>query len=61
MATVLETGEEQEEAAGGGRRDIRRRDDKEIDEKEIQDKIRETQAKLAGAVAAEKFESKISP
>ena len=27
----------------------RRREDKEIDEKEIQEKIRETQAKLAGA------------
>ena len=35
---------------GGGRRDRdRRREDKLIDEKEIQEKIRETQAKLAGA------------
>lgn len=33
---------------GGGRRDIRRREDKEIDQKEIQEKIRETQAKLSG-------------
>ncbi len=34
----------------GGRRDLKgKRDDKLIDEKEIQDKIRETQAKLAGA------------
>jgi len=33
---------------GGGRREIRR-EVKEIDEKEIQEKIRETQAKLAGA------------
>src|SRR6185295_6065118 len=29
--------------SGGGRRDIRRREDKEIDQKEIQEKIRETQ------------------
>ncbi|HMU45667.1 MAG TPA: translation initiation factor IF-2 [Chitinophagaceae bacterium] len=36
--------------SGGGRRDNRhtRREEKLIDEKEIQDKIRETQAKLAG-------------
>ena len=39
---------------GGGRFNrnapaVARRDDKEIDQKEIQDKIRETQAKLAGA------------
>lgn len=39
---------------GGGRQDNRqrpaaRRDDRVIDEKEIQDKLRETQAKLAGA------------
>ncbi|MBS1620351.1 MAG: translation initiation factor IF-2 [Bacteroidetes bacterium] len=33
---------------GGGRRDHRQREDKQIDEKEIQEKIRETQAKLAG-------------
>ncbi len=33
---------------GGGRRDNRRREDKEIDQKEIQEKIRETQAKLSG-------------
>ena len=33
----------------GGRRDIRPREEKVIDEKEIQEKIRETQAKLAGA------------
>ena len=31
-----------------GRRDLRRREDKEIDQKEIQEKIRETQAKLSG-------------
>jgi translation initiation factor IF-2 len=31
-----------------GRRDNRRREDKEIDQKEIQEKIRETQAKLSG-------------
>lgn len=37
-------------APGGGRRDNRpTREDKVIDEKEIQEKIRETQAKLAGA------------
>ncbi|CAN5308674.1 translation initiation factor IF-2 [soil metagenome] len=40
--------------AGGGRFQrnapaVARRDDKEIDQKEIQDKIRETQAKLAGS------------
>ncbi len=35
-------------AAGAGRRDARR-EDKEIDQKEIQEKIRETQAKLAGS------------
>ena len=40
--------------AGGGRFNrnapaVARRDDKEIDQKEIQDKIRETQAKLAGS------------
>jgi translation initiation factor IF-2 len=34
--------------AGAGRRDNRGQADKEIDQKEIQDKIRETQAKLAG-------------
>jgi len=34
---------------GGGRRDTRPREEKVIDEKEIQEKIRETQAKLAGA------------
>lgn len=34
---------------GGGRRDRNRREDKEIDKKEIQDKIRETQQKLAGS------------
>ncbi len=33
---------------GGGRRDTRRREEKEIDQKEIQEKIRETQAKLSG-------------
>jgi len=33
---------------GGGRRTITRREDKLIDEKEIQEKIRETQAKLTG-------------
>ena len=33
----------------GGGRDHNRREDKEIDAKEIQEKIRETQAKLAGA------------
>ncbi|HVT84031.1 MAG TPA: translation initiation factor IF-2 [Chitinophagaceae bacterium] len=32
----------------GGRRDNRQREEKQIDEKEIQEKIRETQAKLAG-------------
>jgi translation initiation factor IF-2 len=37
------------QSAGGGRRDMRPREDKVIDEKEIQEKIRETQAKLAGA------------
>src|SRR6186997_2305734 len=37
------------QGAGGGRRDMRPREDKVIDEKEIQEKIRETQAKLAGA------------
>jgi translation initiation factor IF-2 len=39
-------------STGGGRRDNRgggRREDKLIDEKEIQEKIRETQARLAGA------------
>ncbi|HEV8285469.1 MAG TPA: translation initiation factor IF-2 [Chitinophagaceae bacterium] len=36
---------------GGGRRDIRRREDKEIDQKEIQEKIRETQAKLTGGAS----------
>ncbi len=36
---------------GGGRRDIRRREDKEIDQKEIQEKIRETQAKLSGGAS----------
>ncbi len=37
---------------GGGRREIfKRREDKEIDQKEIQEKIRETQAKLAGGNA----------
>ncbi len=41
-------------SAGGGRFNrnapaVARRDDKEIDQKEIQDKIRETQAKLAGS------------
>src|SRR5213079_234514 len=34
---------------GGGRRGAVRREDKEIDQKEIQEKIRQTQAKLAGA------------
>jgi translation initiation factor IF-2 len=34
--------------AGGGRRPIIRREEKLIDEKEIQEKIRETQAKLSG-------------
>ncbi len=34
---------------GGGRRDNRRREEKEIDQKEIQEKIRETQAKLSGS------------
>ncbi|HJS56032.1 MAG TPA: translation initiation factor IF-2 [Chitinophagaceae bacterium] len=34
---------------GHGRRDTRTREEKVIDEKEIQEKIRETQAKLAGA------------
>jgi translation initiation factor IF-2 len=34
---------------GGGHRDNRTREEKVIDEKEIQEKIRETQAKLAGA------------
>ena len=33
---------------GAGRRDFRKKEEKEIDEKEIQEKIRETQAKLAG-------------
>lgn len=33
---------------GGGRRDFRPREEKQIDEKEIQKKIQETQAKLAG-------------
>jgi translation initiation factor IF-2 len=33
---------------GGGRRDNRPREEKQIDEKEIQEKIRQTQAKLAG-------------
>ncbi len=33
---------------GGGNRSSNRREDKEIDAKEIQDKIKETQAKLAG-------------
>ena len=37
------------QGAGAGRRDIRPREEKVIDEKEIQEKIRETQAKLAGA------------
>ena len=42
------------QGGGGGRFNrnapaVARRDDKEIDQKEIQDKIRETQAKLAGA------------
>ena len=42
------------QGGGGGRFSrnapvVARRDDKEIDQKEIQDKIRETQAKLAGA------------
>jgi translation initiation factor IF-2 len=36
---------------GGGRRDNRRREDKEIDQKEIQEKIRETQAKLSGGAS----------
>ncbi len=36
-------------AGTGGRRDLRTREVKEIDGKEIQEKIRETQAKLAGA------------
>lgn len=36
---------------GGGRRDLRRREDKEIDQKEIQEKIRETQAKLSGGAS----------
>ncbi|HEY6502943.1 MAG TPA: translation initiation factor IF-2 [Chitinophagaceae bacterium] len=42
----------QQNRGGGGRRDNRgggRREDKLIDEKEIQEKIRETQARLAGA------------
>lgn len=34
--------------SGGNNRPITRRDDKEIDAKEIQDKIKETQAKLSG-------------
>jgi translation initiation factor IF-2 len=38
----------QKGGAGAGRRDNRAQGDKEIDQKEIQDKIRETQAKLAG-------------
>ncbi len=43
-----------QQGAGGGRFNrnaptVARRDDKEIDQKEIQDKIRETQAKLAGS------------
>jgi len=36
---------------GGGRRDLRRKEDKEIDQKEIQEKIRETQAKLSGGAS----------
>jgi translation initiation factor IF-2 len=41
----------QQQQGGGNRRDRRRttREDKEINQKEIQDKIRETQARLAGA------------
>jgi translation initiation factor IF-2 len=40
----------QQHRGGGGRRDTRiRREEKLIDEKEIQEKIRETQARLAGA------------
>lgn len=35
-------------SSGGGRRDNRPREEKQIDEKEIQEKIRQTQAKLAG-------------
>jgi translation initiation factor IF-2 len=35
-------------SGGGGRRDNRPREEKQIDEKEIQEKIRQTQAKLAG-------------
>ena len=45
-------GDNRGRGGGGGRRDIRgggRREEKLIDEKEIQEKIRETQAKLAGA------------
>lgn len=36
---------------GPGRRDNRRREEKEIDQKEIQEKIRETQAKLSGGAS----------
>jgi translation initiation factor IF-2 len=45
-------GQGQQNRGGGGRRDNRgggRREEKLIDEKEIQEKIRETQARLAGA------------
>jgi translation initiation factor IF-2 len=46
-------GDNRGRGGGGGRRDTRggggRREEKLIDEKEIQEKIRETQAKLAGA------------
>jgi len=41
----------QARGGGGGRRDTRRREDKEIDQKEIQEKIRETQAKLSGGAS----------
>ncbi len=41
-------GRQGQSGTGGGRRVITRREDKLIDEKEIQEKIKETQAKLAG-------------
>ena len=57
-ATDQETEEDQEElvvAVGT----LDRREDKEIDQKEIQEKIRETQAKLSGGSRPrQKFKSK---
>ena len=43
------TRDDRRDRRGGGRRRDHRREEKQIDEKEIQEKIRETQAKLAGA------------